>query len=127
MPTCPNCGLLNPPDAIVCNCGYRFIPTSIAEGYPPVEQRSTVRLPSRSGIPWLYQLCLVLILVWTVLCLAGACYGMVNIASQPVPTDPYAKAGHDVGTAIGLGLWAVVWVIPTIGLGVIGLLAKPRE
>ena len=55
------------------------------------------------GVSWLYQLCLVLILLWTAICFAGACYGLMNIASEPTPTDPYAKAGRDVGTAIGLG------------------------
>jgi hypothetical protein len=101
------------------------------EQHPPREPIANSRAAAavsrpQGGAAWLYRLCMVLILLWTAFCFAGACYGMVNIANQPVPMDAYAKAGRDVGTAIGLGMWAVVWVIPTVGLGVIGLLAKPR-
>jgi hypothetical protein len=111
---CPACGLLNPPDTVVCDCGYRLTSDRLS-------------IQPQTGIPWLYQLCLLCILIWTALCLVGACYGMVNIAQQPTPTDPYARIGHDIGTTLGLGLWAVIWVVPTVGLGVIGLLAKPRQ
>jgi hypothetical protein len=69
MPTCPHCGRLNPPEAIVCDCGHRFVPEPSAERRPPVDQRSTVPLPPQRGVSWLYQLCLVLIILWTAICL----------------------------------------------------------
>jgi hypothetical protein len=31
MPTCPTCGLFNPPDALRCDCGYRFIDDVITQ------------------------------------------------------------------------------------------------
>jgi hypothetical protein len=109
---CPTCGKLWPHRTVSCLCGYNF---------------DAARLGlAQSGVPWLYKTCLILILLWTIVCFIGACYGMVNIATMPNMTDPYVKTGRDVGTMIGLGVWAMMWVIPTMGLGIIGLLVKPR-
>jgi hypothetical protein len=106
---CPTCGKVWPCRTVSCLCGYNF---DAARPQPDL---------ARSGIPWLYKTCLVLILLWTIFCFAGACYGMVNLSNMPTPADSYAKAGRDVGAAIGMGVWATVWVIPTMGLGIIGL------
>ena len=111
---CPTCDVPQPVNSARCACRYEF-PMSAATATRP-----------RSGISWLYQLCLALILLWTLFCLMGACYGMVNVASGPVPTNPYAKAGRGIGAAIGLSMWAVAWVVPVVGLGIIGLLVKPQ-
>jgi hypothetical protein len=120
---CPQCLREPPPQAIRCEyCGYPLKPQRREVSAPQIAAVAT----PQTGIPWLYRLCLALILLWTVVCMIGACYGMVNVSTIPRPTDPWAQTGHDVGVAIGLGMWAVVWVIPTAGLGIIGLLAKPR-
>jgi hypothetical protein len=111
---CPNCEVSQPQPSVRCICGYDFFKPAGARVVP-------------SGVPWLYQTCLVLILLWTTFCFVGACYGMVNIAQMPRTTDVYAQAGRDIGTAIGMGMWAVIWVIPVVGLGIVGVLVKPRQ
>jgi hypothetical protein len=93
MPTCLNCGLLNPPEAMVCDCGHRFAPEPIADRRSPADQRSTRPVSPQRGVSWLYQLCLVLILLWTAICFAGAYYGLMNIASEPTPTGSLRESG----------------------------------
>jgi hypothetical protein len=58
--------------------------------------------------------------------MAGACCGLVSVTQKPRATDPLAQAGHDSGTAIGLGMWVVIRIIPVVELGIMGLLVKPR-
>jgi hypothetical protein len=124
---CPQCGRTPPPHTPRCDyCGYRFTRFAPLSPRREAHPREGTAAGPQTGIPWLYQLCVVLILLWSALCAIGACYGIVNVSSSPSPSDPWARAGHDLGVTIGLGLWAIIWVIPTVGLGVIGLLVKPR-
>lgn len=37
---CPNCGLINPPESITCDCGYSFGTRQIEEKAPPVQRVS---------------------------------------------------------------------------------------
>ena len=68
----------------------------------------------------------VLILLQTALCWAGTYCGMLSMANQPLQTAPCVKPVVMSVAALGPGIWAVIWAIPSVGLGVIGLLTKPR-
>jgi len=40
---CPHCGLLNPVDAIRCDCGYDFESATLKDSYLPVGSRNKRR------------------------------------------------------------------------------------
>ena len=81
---------------------------------------------SRRGIPWLYRLCVGLILLWTLLCAVIIGQALLDVAQSPLPQEAAAQSGVLLGAMLRVGTWAVVWVIPTLGLGIIGLLVRPR-
>ena len=66
------------------------------------------------------------IYIWTAFCLFGFISGLVGVSEMPQPTSDAERAGATIGTAIGLGFWALLWFVPTVGLAVIGLLVRPR-
>jgi uncharacterized BrkB/YihY/UPF0761 family membrane protein len=75
----------------------------------------------------MYKVIKFLIIGWTIFCLFGVIVGLIAVGSGPQPTTEAEKAGAAIGAALGLGFWAVVWFIPTVGLAVIALLVRPRE
>jgi Short C-terminal domain len=51
MPTCPTCGLFNPPDAMRCDCGYQFVsqPLLNMPSYEGASTQSSRELMRPSG------------------------------------------------------------------------------
>ncbi len=74
----------------------------------------------------MYTLCKVLIVLWTIFCILGLIGGLINI-SEIQPLTEAEETGVAIGTAIGVGFWLTLWFIPTVVLGVIGILVKPRD
>jgi len=68
----------------------------------------------------------VLMLLWTIFCVIGVIVGLANVSSTP-QGDQYQQAGAAIGTALGLGFWAMIWFFPTVGLGIIALVTRPKE
>jgi hypothetical protein len=42
---CPNCGLINPPDAQRCDCGYDFASRSMRESYLKPQEVAAIHAP----------------------------------------------------------------------------------
>src|SRR5262245_46201413 len=42
---CPKCGLVNPPDAQRCDCGYDFASRTVEKSYLGAEEIETLRAP----------------------------------------------------------------------------------
>lgn len=73
-----------------------------------------------------YKLCKWSILIWTVFCIIGVIVGLAGVSNMTA-TNEAEKAGAAIGTALGLGFWAFLWLVPTVGIGVIALIAKPSR
>ena len=67
-----------------------------------------------------------LIYSWTAICLLGVIAGIISVSEAPVPSSDAENVGATVGVALGLGFWALLWFIPTVGLGLIALIVRPR-
>jgi hypothetical protein len=67
----------------------------------------------------LYGTIKILVALWSLFCLVGLYVGL---------NAPEAgKAGVPMFvSALNIGFWGMVWFVPTVGLGVIGLLLRPR-
>lgn len=74
----------------------------------------------------MYRLIKWSIYIWTAFCLLGLVTGIIAMSETPAPTSDAERAGAAIGTALGVGFWAVLWFIPTVGLGLIALLVRPR-
>jgi hypothetical protein len=64
------------------------------------------------------------ILAWTIFCFIGACSGMMNVASHSSGGMSDAEAA---GVGLGMFFWILIWFFPTVGLGVIALITKPKS
>jgi hypothetical protein len=80
-------------------------------------------MPCSQGRPVIVTLCIWGMVVWTIFCVIGSSYGLANVSQMPKPTNEWQQTGQDLGLVVGMGVWAVMWFIPTVGLGVIALLA----
>jgi hypothetical protein len=74
----------------------------------------------------MYKVCKVLIVVWTVFCALGLIVGIINV-SDIQTTNEFEEAGAIIGVALGVGFWLALWFFPTVGLGIIALLTKPKD
>ncbi len=64
-------------------------------------------------------------LFWTVLMTVAAVWGMIAVSEQTATLQTEAeRAGAAVGTALGLGMIAVLWFVPMVGALVLGLFLK---
>lgn len=81
---------------------------------------------SWKGENMIYKLCKWGIIIWTIFCAIGVIAGIAEVSNISATGDA-EKAGAAIGTAIGLGFWTLLWLIPTIGLGVIALVVKPSS
>lgn len=59
--------------------------------------------------------------LWTAFCVYGTVHGIYRVSRLPLPTNEWQQAGQEMGFLIGMGIWAMAWFIPTVGLGVITL------
>ena len=77
--------------------------------------------PRRSTVA---TICIVLMTLWTLFCIYGTFTGMANVGQQMQQhSTELERNASTVGATIGLGIWAIMWFIPTLGLGVIALVA----
>jgi len=74
----------------------------------------------------MHKVCKVLIIIWTIFCGFGLILGLVSISSIQT-ADVFEEAGVAIGTGLGVGFWLALWFFPTVGLGIIGLLTKPKD
>ncbi len=127
---CPNCGLLNPPEALVCDCGYDFASKQVilsnnSERQSPMEFTTVLfsfdgRINRRTF--WLTMLSL-----WAALSLVWLIIVIVVAADQPgiaLATLPLigvllwcsyaicAKRWHDRNKT---GWWSLINFVPIIG------------
>ena len=60
-------------------------------------------------------------ILWSVFCLYGACSGIANVAEKGKMSDAEA-----LGAGIGMFVWIIIWFFPTVGLGIIALVTRPK-
>ena len=72
--------------------------------------------------PLMVSLCVWGMALWTAFCVYGTLHGLYRVSQLPLPTNEWAQAGQGMGFLLGMGIWAVAWFIPTVGLGIIALL-----
>jgi ABC-type long-subunit fatty acid transport system fused permease/ATPase subunit len=73
----------------------------------------------------MFKLLKVLILIWTLFCVVGYFYGVQNVSRSQSAGDIDESAAN-IGVAVGTGFWFFLWFFPTLILGVLALLAKPK-
>lgn len=74
----------------------------------------------------MYKICKALIIIWTIFCALGLIIGLINV-SNIQPTNEWEEAGATIGTAFGVLFWLTLWFFPTVGLGIIALITKPKD
>lgn len=104
---CPNCKLINPPDATKCDCGYDFATASVAKEAENSAPNLFVRRRARA---WRLVLGGFVVLI-----------GLFNGSKTPKATELYGALGDLIGllTLAVLGAWLISSGLPkTIGLNV---------
>jgi len=123
---CPQCQQPTVIDAAVCQrCGRVYRSTA---PIPQVTQTFTADGRKPSTLPLFANWCAKWGAVgWSVLCLAGLLYGM-NRAGQHI--DQYrggpGETGASIGIAIGIGMWAFIWLAVAGPCAVVYFLTRPR-
>lgn len=72
------------------------------------------------------KVCKVLILIWSGFCLIGLLVGLVNVGTIET-TNSYEEAGANIGIAMGIGFWIMLWFFPTVAFALIGIATKSKE
>jgi hypothetical protein len=103
---CPECGSEVSPRATKClRCGVTI--------------RRARRGPIGLVIKWTFILWNILMIVWLISGLASASQLAVHNAAE--------ETGRAIGTAIGVWMIMVVWMVGSIILGILVLLSRPRD
>jgi hypothetical protein len=76
-------------------------------------------------IAQMYKLCKALIVIWSGFCGLGLIAGLGNVSSIQT-TNQFEQAGANIGIALGVGYWITLWFLPTVALGIIALVTRPR-
>jgi len=51
------------------------------------------------------------VILWSLFCLFGVIYGMVNIGKLAInKNNEYERAGRTIGAGCGMGMWVGIWL-----------------
>ena len=74
----------------------------------------------------MFKLCKILIVIWTIFCVLGFLFGMHSVSKLQVSGEIDDTAAG-IGAVFGIGFWFFLWFFPTLILGVLALIFKPRN
>lgn len=81
-------------------------------------------LRQRRRQPIVMTLCIWTMALWTAWCIKGVFIGFMTVSQSPRATTELGRSAELVGHLLGLGIWGFVWFIPTVGFGIIALVAS---
>lgn len=50
-------------------------------------------------------------IIWSLVCVFGLIYGLLNASQHPVGASQAAQAGAAIGVVLGMGMWVIVWMV----------------